>query len=71
MLDIQEIAWGEHIGRSIAPVGELAGNTCACAWLGMDEHEEVYVVVDELATFGRMPQAMDHLVLGYMPRRIN
>ncbi|GAA3250187.1 SUKH-3 domain-containing protein [Dactylosporangium siamense] len=65
------IEWGEHTGRNLAPIGELAGNSCACAWLGMDEYEEIYVVVDELATFGRMPLAMEHLALGYMPRRIN
>lgn len=58
------IAWGEHIGRNIAPIGELAGGTCSCVFLGIDEQEEVYLVIDELATFGRMPQAMDHLVLG-------
>ncbi|WP_412538562.1 hypothetical protein R8Z50_22235 [Longispora sp. K20-0274] len=29
---------------------------------------EMYLVIDRLATFGRMPRAMDELVLGYMPR---
>jgi hypothetical protein len=48
----------------------LAGGTCAWANLGIDEHEEVYVVIDALATFGRMPRAMDRLVLGHMPRDI-
>jgi hypothetical protein len=61
------IEWGRDIGRDIAPIGELDGRTCGMAWLGIDEHEEIYLVVDRLATFGRMPVAMDHLVLGYMP----
>ena len=65
------IEWGDQIGRNIAPIGELAVGTCACAFLGIDEQEEVYVVVDALATFGRMPQAMDHLVLGYRSRDIS
>ena len=65
------IEWGEHIGRDIAPIGELAGGTCALAFLGIDEQEELYVVVDRLATFGCMPQALDHLVLGYMPGDID
>ncbi|GAB1645325.1 SUKH-3 domain-containing protein [Krasilnikovia sp. MM14-A1259] len=64
------IEWGRSIGRDIAPVGELAGGTCASAFLGIDDHAELYVVVDRLATFGLMPQAMDRLVLGYMPRNI-
>ncbi|MCO1595547.1 SUKH-3 domain-containing protein [Micromonospora sp. RHAY321] len=64
------IEWGMHIGRDIAPIGELASGTCACSFLGIDEQAEIYVVVDVLATFGQMPQALDHLVLGYMPRDI-
>jgi SUKH-3 immunity protein len=65
------IEWGEHIGRDIAPIGELAGGTCGWALLGIDEQEEVYLVIDRLATFGRLPAAMDHLVLGYMPCEIS
>ena len=61
---------GEGIGCGIAPVGELDGDTCACAFLGIDEQAELYVVDERLATFGRMPQAMDRLVLGYMPLKI-
>ena len=64
------IEWSMHIGRGIAPIGELASGTCACAFLGIDEHAEIYVVDDALATFGQMPQALDQLVLGYMPRKI-
>ncbi|AEB44647.1 MULTISPECIES: SUKH-3 domain-containing protein [Micromonospora] len=64
------IGWGERISRDIAPIGELAGGTCGCALLGIDEQEEIYLVTDGLATFGRLPRAMDHLALGYMPRKI-
>ncbi|GGN85592.1 hypothetical protein GCM10010112_66180 [Actinoplanes lobatus] len=65
------IAWSERVGRVIAPIGEVAGDTCGMAWLGIDEHEEVYLVVNRLASFGRLPVAMDHLVLGYMPDEID
>ena len=65
------VEWGDHISRDIAPIGELASGTCSWAWLGIDEREEVYLVVDRLASFGRMPLAMDGLVLGYMPREID
>ncbi|GAA0221870.1 hypothetical protein GCM10009539_03820 [Cryptosporangium japonicum] len=64
------IEWGRQIGRDIAPIGELASGTCACAFLGIDEQAEIYVVDGVLATFGQMPQALDELVLGYMPRKI-
>ncbi|TWG12200.1 SUKH-3 domain-containing protein [Actinoplanes teichomyceticus] len=65
------VEWGEDIGRSIAPIGVLAGGTCAWANLGIDEQGEVYVVSSALATFGRMPRALDRLVLGHMPRDLN
>lgn len=64
------IGWSEHISRSIAPIGEHAGNNHGWANLGIDEDGEVYLVGDRLTTLGRMPSAMDHLVLGHMPREI-
>lgn len=64
------IEWGQQVGRNIAPIGELAGGTCSWAPLGIDEQEEVYIVIDRLATFGHLPLAMDHLVLGHLPREI-
>ncbi|GIG00251.1 SUKH-3 domain-containing protein [Catellatospora citrea] len=64
------IDWGEHINRDISPIGELAAGTCAWAYLGMDERGEVYVVIDRLASFGRLPLALDRLVLGHMPREV-
>jgi hypothetical protein len=63
--------WSAHRQRSIAPIGDLASGTNAWSWLGIDEREEIYVVVDSTATFGRMPLAMDGLVLGYMPRDLD
>lgn len=64
------IEWGADIGRDIAPIGVLAGETHGWANLGIDENGELYAVIDSLATFGPMPQAMNELVLGYMPRDI-
>jgi hypothetical protein len=49
----------------------LAGETHAWANLGIDEHGEIYAVINWLATFGRMPSALDRLVLGYMPHDID
>lgn len=61
-------AWGEETSRNIAPIGELAGDTCSACFLGIDESGEVLVVIGRLESFGRMPTAMNELVLGYMPR---
>ncbi|MFF9065102.1 SUKH-3 domain-containing protein [Streptomyces sp. NPDC014891] len=57
--------WGEEIGHRLFPVGELAGR-----FLGLDEDGELYVVDGWLARFGRMPKAMENLVLGVMPVRM-
>jgi hypothetical protein len=38
--------------------------------LGIDQHKEIYLVINRLATFGRLPVAMDHLILGHMPDKI-
>jgi hypothetical protein len=59
------------MNRNIAPIGELASGTCSWAWLGIDEQEELYLVADRLASFGRMPPAMDGLALGNMPREVD
>jgi hypothetical protein len=65
------IEWSTHHHRSIAPIGELASGTCAWSFLGIDEQQEIYVVIDRLATFGRMPAAMNGLILGIMPSDID
>ncbi|MFD8205570.1 SUKH-3 domain-containing protein [Streptomyces sp. NPDC059695] len=57
----------EEIGHRLFSVGELAGGH---AFLGLDEDGELYVVDDWLARFGRMPEAMENLVLGIMPVRM-
>ncbi|MGW4723758.1 SUKH-3 domain-containing protein [Streptomyces sp. NPDC004291] len=57
--------WSEEIGHRLFPVGELTGGL-----LGLDEDGELYVVDDWPARFGRMPQAMENLVLGVMPVRM-
>jgi hypothetical protein len=64
------VEWGAEIGRDIAPIGELAGDNHAWACLGIDERAEIYLVREWLATFGRMPEAMKHLLLGYMPETL-
>ncbi|MFF8266629.1 SUKH-3 domain-containing protein [Streptomyces sp. NPDC016562] len=56
--------WGEEISRCLFPVGELDHGH---AFLGLDEQGELYVVDNWLARFGRMPEAMENLVLGVMP----
>ncbi|WP_199810386.1 MULTISPECIES: SUKH-3 domain-containing protein [unclassified Streptomyces] len=58
--------WGEEIGRQLFPLGELDHGH---AFLGLDERGELYAVVNWLARFGRMPEAMENLVLGVMPVR--
>ncbi|MGY3336431.1 hypothetical protein ACVW0K_002530 [Streptomyces filamentosus] len=59
--------WSEKIGHRLFPVGELADGH---AFLGLDEDGELYVVDDWPARFGRMPEAMENLVLGVMPVRM-
>ncbi|GIJ46673.1 hypothetical protein Val02_35590 [Virgisporangium aliadipatigenens] len=56
--------WSASAARDIAPIGDLDGGRY---WLGIDERAEIYLVETWLASFGRMPRALDHLVLGYMP----
>ncbi|WP_053750430.1 SUKH-3 domain-containing protein [Streptomyces sp. MMG1533] len=60
-------AWSEEIGRHIFPLGELDEGRHD---LGIDEFSEIYLVDRWAATFGRMPQAMENLVLGVKPRRL-
>lgn len=58
--------WGEEIGRHLFPLGDLGHGH---VFLGLDEQGELYVVMNWLARFGRMPRAMENLVLGVMPVR--
>ncbi|MGW2581219.1 SUKH-3 domain-containing protein [Streptomyces virginiae] len=59
--------WGEAIGRQLFPLGELDHGH---AFLGLDERGELYAVADRLARFGRIPEAIENLVLGVMPVRV-
>ncbi|MEV6550939.1 SUKH-3 domain-containing protein [Streptomyces sp. NPDC051597] len=53
--------WSEHIGRSIFPIGV---HDLGRFFLGIDEDSSIYLVETWLASFGRMPEAMENLVLG-------
>ncbi|WP_192583719.1 SUKH-3 domain-containing protein [Streptomyces albicerus] len=55
------------IGRHLFPLGELDEGR---HFLGIDEFSEIYLVELRVGSFGRMPEAMENLVLGVMPRRL-
>ncbi|MFI8326391.1 SUKH-3 domain-containing protein [Streptomyces sp. NPDC085529] len=72
-----ELAWGEddrfsewsaEMGRKLFPLGELDHGRF---FLGIDEHSEIYLVEGWVASFGAMPHALENLILGVMPRRID
>lgn len=56
--------WSESIGRSLFPIGILEEGRF---FLGIDEHEEVYLIETWVASFGRMPLAMENLLNGSRP----
>ncbi|MEU5334215.1 SUKH-3 domain-containing protein [Streptomyces asoensis] len=60
--------WGEAIGRRLYPLGELDHGRF---FLGIDEAGVVHLVETWVAGFGPMPDAMENLVLGVAPRRID
>ncbi|MFG2813696.1 SUKH-3 domain-containing protein [Streptomyces sp. NPDC048410] len=59
--------WGESIGRRLFPLGELDHGRF---FLAIDEAAEIYLVEGWLACFGPAPQALENLVRGVAPRRI-
>ncbi|MFE4581939.1 SUKH-3 domain-containing protein [Streptomyces chartreusis] len=72
-----ELAWGEDdrsselsdsLGRCLFPLGELDHGRF---FLGVDEGSEIYLVETWVASFGPMPHALENLILGVMPRRID
>lgn len=72
-----ELTWGEHdrflergesVGRRLFPLGELDHGRF---FLAIDEVHEIYLVETWVASFGPMPQALENLVLGVAPRRID
>lgn len=56
-----------RIRQNVFPVGEL---NQGYAFLGMDETAELYFVKDSIATFGRLPGALESLVADVRPRPI-
>ncbi|MDI9889007.1 SUKH-3 domain-containing protein [Streptomyces sp. HNM0645] len=60
--------WGETIGRSLVPLGELDHGRF---FLAIDESGEIYLVETWVASFGPMPQALENLVLDVAPLTID
>ncbi|MFJ8045450.1 SUKH-3 domain-containing protein [Kitasatospora sp. NPDC096147] len=72
-----ELAWGEEdrfaewsevIGRHLYPIGELDHGRF---FLGIDDLGVIWLVANWIAEFGPAPQAVESLVLGIAPRRID
>lgn len=59
--------WGECIGRSLFPLGELDKGRY---FLGIDETGEVYLIADWLASFGPARDAIGNLILGIAPETL-
>ncbi|MFJ3661696.1 SUKH-3 domain-containing protein [Streptomyces sp. NPDC090119] len=59
--------WGESLGRRLFPLGELDHGRF---FLAIDEAAEIYLVEAWLASFGLAPRALENLVRGVAPRRI-
>ncbi|MCZ4602712.1 SUKH-3 domain-containing protein [Streptomyces sp. Lzd4kr] len=60
--------WSDSLGRRPFPLGELDHGRF---FLGIDEGSEIYLVETWVASFGPMPHALENLILGVMPRRID
>ncbi|MFE7967369.1 SUKH-3 domain-containing protein [Streptomyces cellulosae] len=60
--------WGEAIGRRLCPLGEPDHGRF---FLGTVEEGVLYLVETWIASFGPVPHAMENLVLGVAPRRID
>ncbi|WP_063760012.1 SUKH-3 domain-containing protein [Streptomyces sclerotialus] len=60
--------WSDALGRRLFPLGELDHGRC---FLGIDEGSEIYLVEAWVASFGPMPHALENLISGVMPRRID
>ncbi|MER7501441.1 SUKH-3 domain-containing protein [Nonomuraea pusilla] len=61
-------AWSEIIGHSLFPLGELDRGRF---FLAIDEETNVYLVADWIAGFGAMPGAMENLISGGRPERLD
>ncbi|MER8012856.1 SUKH-3 domain-containing protein [Streptomyces griseoluteus] len=62
------LEWSESLGRGLFPLGELDHGRY---FLAIDETAEIYLVETWLACFGPAPRALENLVLGVAPRRID
>ncbi|MFI9175914.1 SUKH-3 domain-containing protein [Streptomyces lincolnensis] len=60
--------WSDALGRGLFPIGELDHGRF---FLGIDEGSEICLVETWVASFGPMPQALENLILGVRPRRID
>jgi hypothetical protein len=58
------LEWNEEIKKTIFPVGV---HNEGRFFLGIDEFGELYLVETWVASFGRMPEAMNNLILGVQP----
>ncbi len=56
--------WGELIGASLFPIGELDQGRY---FLGLDGAGEIYLVADWLARFGAGMSGVESLILGVAP----
>ncbi|NNN34504.1 SUKH-3 domain-containing protein [Streptomyces sp. S3(2020)] len=59
--------WGQEIGVSLFPIGELDHGRF---FLAIDQNSVVYLVANWLAHFGEIPAALENLVLGGAPETI-
>jgi hypothetical protein len=60
--------FGEELGRQLFPIGELAHGAY---FLGIDENSEIYLVETWIGSFGAMPTALENLILGVKPTRLD
>ncbi|MFJ8495936.1 SUKH-3 domain-containing protein [Streptomyces sp. NPDC094038] len=58
------LEWGEEIWHSLFPIGVF---DMGRYFLGIDEEGEIYLVETWIASFGRMPHAMENLISGVRP----
>jgi len=55
---------GDGLGHSIFPIGVLDGGRF---FLGIDEEDEIFLVETWVASFGRMPAALENLISRVRP----
>ncbi|WP_414079820.1 SUKH-3 domain-containing protein [Streptomyces sp. CL7] len=60
--------WSDSLGRRLFPLGELDGGRF---FLGIGEGSEICLVETWVASFGPMPHALENVILGVMPTRID